>query len=122
MAELIFQLLPRLRAERDLGVPELARMTVRMGIHEVPQKSIEALESPQRAGQVPKAATLIALAAALGVAPERFYEWPIAEAQAGRSSRRTPLQIAEDAAQRRRGRQRPSPRHQDEPGESGRGA
>lgn len=102
MAELLYELLPRLRKERDLTVPELSRMTIRMGISEIPEKSIQALESKARAGQVPKAHTLIALAKALEVEPETFYEWPIAEAQANRAAKQRPLgEIAKEAGRLR---------------------
>lgn len=99
--ELIWQLLPRLREERGLSVAELSRITTRNAVAdnasaEVPQKSIEALESQARVGQVPKARYIRALAKGLGVPPETFYEYPIAEAQEAR--RRDAVAAAEEAA------------------------
>lgn len=121
MAKLIYELLPELRKKRDLTVPELSRITIRNGGTEVPQKSIEALESKSRAGQIPKAHTLVALAKALDVPPDRFYEWPIAEAQAARTTR-SPVEIARGAAQRRRDTPAASPRDQSGKPKRGRAA
>lgn len=109
MARLLFEVLPGLRKSKGWTVWNLAEATVLAG-HPIPQKSIEALESPARAGQLPKAATLRSLATALEVDPEVFYEWPIAIAQEGRrgGATQTPEQIAQEEAQRRRDRPSPS--------------
>jgi transcriptional regulator with XRE-family HTH domain len=109
VAKLIYELLPELREARGITAAELARITVRQGGTEVPQKSIEALESKARAGQVPKAHTLQALADALGVKPDVFYEWPIAVAQAQRATRSLG-EIAQEGARLRGGTTRTPPR------------
>lgn len=119
MPELLYELLPKLRDKHGLSIPELARRTVRMGIHEIPQKSIEALESPRRAGQIPKAHTLEALAAALGEDVTVFYEWPIAAAQAARVPTPSVADRARKAAQRLDGTQPTSRRTPDAEGDAG---
>ena len=109
VAKLIYELLPELRAQRDLTVPELARITTRIAM-DVPQKSIEALESKARAGQIPKRHTLEALAAAMRIEPDVFYEWPIAVAQAGRVATPSVAGRARAAARRLDDTQSTSPR------------
>lgn len=58
---------------------DLSHRTVRLGYEGVGESTIESLETV--AGRLPKAHTLEALAAALDVPPETFYEYPIAAAQ-----------------------------------------
>ncbi|MCU1677917.1 MAG: hypothetical protein JWM93_2675 [Frankiales bacterium] len=113
MAKLMYEALRELRDARGLSRGELSRMTVRLGFPGVPEKSIDALESEKRAGQLPKASTIRALAQALEVEPEYFYEWPIALAQEARATR-SPAEIARGAAQRREGKPRSS-----RPGQTG---
>ena len=77
-ATLIYELLPALRKEQGLSVAALAR---RSGVGE---KTIQTLENGKNAGRIPEAATIEHLADALRVAPDRFYEHPIAVARLSR--------------------------------------
>jgi transcriptional regulator with XRE-family HTH domain len=83
--ELIGPALARLRGERtdENGKPwsrsVLSRKTVRPGFAGISEATIKAIET--EAGRVPKAHIIEALAAALGVPPETFYEYPIAAAR-----------------------------------------
>jgi transcriptional regulator with XRE-family HTH domain len=103
VADLMWQLLPRLRAKSNLTVPELSEITRDNG-ERVPANTIAQYELKSRAGLVPKAYTLRALARALGVKPEDFYEYPIAVAQEQRGE--DAARAAEEAADEidRRGR------------------
>jgi transcriptional regulator with XRE-family HTH domain len=67
----------KLRALRgDKSVKDLSHATVRVGHVGVGERTIQLLESAP--GRVPDADILEALAAALGVEPDEFYEYPIA--------------------------------------------
>lgn len=98
---LIHAKLRELREERGYSRSALSRATVTDGFAGIPESTIEALE--KRPGQVPKAWIIEALAAALDVQPDAFYEWPIAVAQQKRTTARNPVEIARQAAQRREG-------------------
>lgn len=87
---LLRELLRGLREERGLSRSDLSFATVRLGFAGVPEPTIEALEI--KPGRVPDADTLEAIAAALEVQPDAFYEYPIAVA------RRTATQATRDAA------------------------
>jgi hypothetical protein len=63
----------------DTSRSELSRRTASPGGRYVPEKTIQALE--ENAGRVPEAEIIEALALALKVPPEDFYEWPIALAR-----------------------------------------
>ncbi len=77
--ELMQGALRRLREEAGLSRSQLSRATVREGYAGVPESTIEALET--KAGRVPDASTIEALSEALGVDPDVFYEYPIAQAR-----------------------------------------
>jgi transcriptional regulator with XRE-family HTH domain len=79
MSQLFADALRQLREERGLSRSRLSRLTVRPGSEGVGEKTIQALESVP--GRVPQAEIVEALAAALEVAPEVFYEYPIALAR-----------------------------------------
>jgi transcriptional regulator with XRE-family HTH domain len=104
--ELIHQLLPRLRAERDWSTSVLSRMTVDAASHDegVGEKTIQAIE--KNAGRVPEARIIESLARALDIEPGQFYEWPIAVARRDSAAtpeaeRRRAVDAARKAAQRR---------------------
>lgn len=71
----------RLREVRESGVSfsVLARRTPTPGDDGIGEKTIAAIE--KNPGRVPDATTLRALARALDVEPDDFYEWPIALAR-----------------------------------------
>lgn len=103
MPDLIAERLTALREERDkMSRSKLSRMTVREGYAGVPEATIKAIESEP--GRVPEARIIEALADALGVSPESFYEYPIAVARAekqtasrrARASRRVGTTEVED--------------------------
>lgn len=79
MPQLIADLLRELREERGLSRSRLSRLTVGPGNEGVGEKTIQALETFP--GRVPQAEIVEALAAALEVPPETFYEYPIALAR-----------------------------------------
>lgn len=76
---LIHEALPLLREQRKLSRSRLSRMTVQPGNAGIGEKTIQALED--NPGRVPEARIIEAIANALGVPPEHFYEWPIAVAR-----------------------------------------
>lgn len=86
---LIRERLVQLRKERGWNREDLVQATVRLGFSGVRFKTLYAIE--KEPGRVPQAHIIEALAAALDVRPDAFYEWPIAEArranQAAPSSR-----------------------------------
>lgn len=87
-----------LRAERDLSRSRLSRLTVREGYEGVGEKTIEALETYP--GRIPEATIIEALAHALDVTPETFYEWPIAVARRDARTTTGLRQIQREAAAR----------------------
>lgn len=91
LPDLIADLLPVLKAERGLSWPKLASRTVVPGSHEgYSEGTIKALV--KNPGRVPDADIIEALARALDVSPDVFYEYPIA---AARRLARTTRQEAE---------------------------
>lgn len=90
MPQLIADALRQLRKEQGLSRSRLSRLTVRAGDEGVGEKTIQALETFP--GRVPQVEIVEALAAALGVAPERFYEYPIALARRDPARARALLQ------------------------------
>lgn len=111
--ELISELLPRLRTARGWSTSILSRMTVAPGEDPgIGEKTIQAIEA--NPGRVPEARILRALARALEVAPEEFYEWPIAlvretGAATPAAERRRAIDAARKAAQRRLDKQTTTP-------------
>lgn len=79
VAQLIRDLLREVRNDRGWSRRELSWQTVRTGFDGVPESTIEALEV--KAGRVPDAEIIRALAEALDLPLERFYEYPIALAR-----------------------------------------
>jgi len=75
-----------LRLERAISRSELSRLTVSVGQLGVSESTIEALET--KPGRVPDAGTLELLARTLDVAPDVFYEYPIAVARRNARARR----------------------------------
>jgi transcriptional regulator with XRE-family HTH domain len=100
---LIYDELRRIRQDRGLSRSQLSRLTVGPGYSGVPEKTIQALETYP--GRVPDADIIEALASALGVPPEHFYEWPIAAAR--RSAKDLRAHEAEEVLQSRERRQAP---------------
>jgi hypothetical protein len=112
---------PRLMHEvlRELRGPmsrsHLSRLTVGPGQVYVGEKTIQALE--EELGRVTKAEIIEALATALGVEPDVFYEYPIALAQregraakdAKRDARQREAQALQDRAQQRSGHPEDAP-------------
>lgn len=121
MPELLARALRELREKREMSRKDLSFATVRLGYEGVPESTIESLEV--KPGRVPDADTLEALAEALGVTPEHFYEWPIADARRGARDPAARLRAREDAAvQKARERQPSRPRTtRGRRGEEGRG-
>jgi transcriptional regulator with XRE-family HTH domain len=106
---LLHERLPQLRGMRGLSQNELADLTPGVSLD-----TVRKYELKSRAGTIPDAEILKALATALGMKPEEaFYEYPIAEARRaarpGVSQRKskapkpseTPEQVAIEAAQQR---------------------
>lgn len=126
VAKLLYELLPELRAQNgNMSRMALSFQTVRQGFEGVSAKTIESWEMIP--GRLPKAHALRAVADALNVSPEVFYEWPIALAQEGRptatsGATQTLADVAEEAGRRRTSRQ--TPRDEDPPDtrQKGRGA
>lgn len=77
--KLLSDLLRQERKRQKLSRGKLSRATVRVGYDGVPESTIESYEVIP--GRVPEAETLEALADALGIRPEAFYEYPIALAR-----------------------------------------
>ena len=75
-----------LRRERGVSRSQLSRLTVDVGQPGVSESTIEALET--KPGRVPDAGTLELLAHGLDVAPDVFYEYPIAVARRNARARR----------------------------------
>lgn len=96
MSQLIADALRELRQDRGLSRSRLSRLTVRPGNEGVGEKTIQALETFP--GRVPQAEIIEALAAALEVAPERFYEYPIALARRDPAAARRLLEVATPAS------------------------
>lgn len=84
MPELFPQKLRRLRLERELTPDVLSAKTLVGDKLGVTPQGIKQAENA--AGRVPDADTIEALAGALGVVPESFYEWPIAVARRDRAA------------------------------------
>jgi transcriptional regulator with XRE-family HTH domain len=101
---LIYRLLPYLRDRADLSQNDLAHRAQPA----VSVNTIQSLEKPANAGRVPDAEILEALAEALGVQPDEFYEYPIAAAR--RTARPSVARRARRAAQRLDDTQSTSPR------------
>lgn len=76
---LLRERLRALRAERGLSRSDLSFATVRLGYAGVPEPTIEALET--KPGRIPDAEIIEALAAALEIDPDEFYEYPVAVAR-----------------------------------------
>lgn len=85
MPELLYELLPRLRKERGMSQNDLSHRTAREGVG-VSVATIQSYEKASGMGTMPKAHILEAIAAALDVPPDVFYEWPIARTQAMRGT------------------------------------
>lgn len=104
----------KLRALRgEMSVRELSHATVRVGDLGVGERTIQLLEATP--GRVPEADIIEALAAALDVNPEEFYEYPIAAAR--RTAAATPEATRKREADALRKRaQRPDARPSGEPG------
>lgn len=83
-APLIAQRLADLRQERKLSRLRLSWLTVREGFAGVPEGTIRYIET--HPGAIPGKIIIEALAKALGVAPDSFYEYPIAKARAGEAT------------------------------------
>lgn len=124
MAELLHELLPRLRKKQGLSQNDLSHLTATQGAG-VPVSTIQSYEKRANVGRVPEAEILEAFARALGVEPAMFYEWPLAEARRNarpdttkRAARRLVLERAADAPLPR-GRRRASPAKRPAPDEQG---
>lgn len=96
---LLAKALRELREQREMSRKDLSFATVRLGYEGVPESTIESLEV--KPGRVPDADTLEALAKALDVDPDHFYEWPIAEARRGARDPASRLRAREAEAVRR---------------------
>ena len=83
-APLIGLRLAELRKDAKLSRSRLSWLTVREGSEGVPEATIRRIETQR--GVVPGAWIIDALAKALGVPPESFYEYPIAKARAGEAN------------------------------------
>jgi transcriptional regulator with XRE-family HTH domain len=94
MDALIANRLFQLREQKKLSRSQLSRLTVHEGFAGVPESTIKAIEKSP--GRVPETRILEALALALNVRPEVFYEYPIALARSEGSEARSP---ASDVAQ-----------------------
>lgn len=77
--KLMHELLRELRSERGLSRSKLSRRTVLPGQEGVPEATIEKIEVTP--GRVPDAEIIEAIARALEVKPDLFYEYPIAVAR-----------------------------------------
>lgn len=85
MADLIYEVVKRMRTERGWSTGELAARTVITGEDlGIAAKTVEALE--KHPGRLPDARTIECLARAFDVTPDFFYEWPMALAQREASS------------------------------------
>lgn len=84
--ELIAELLPRLMDEKGLSRAQLSHATVRPGFKGIGEGTLKTLA--KYPGRVPDAEIIEAVAQALEVSPDAFYEYPIALARrAARLSR-----------------------------------
>jgi transcriptional regulator with XRE-family HTH domain len=96
---LIRQTLRQLRDSRGMTRRELSWATVKLGYAGVPESSIEAWET--RLGMIPSADAIEAMAAALSVPPDTFYEYPIAVekriARERESEKRLEAELSEEA-------------------------
>lgn len=97
MPTLIHELLRSMREERQWSRSQLSRQTIRQGQEGVGEKTIQSIE--ENPGRVPEARLIEDLAAAFGVPPETFYEYPIAFRR--RATREAAEQL-EQLARRRR--------------------
>lgn len=77
--KLIREVLRELRDQHNLSRSQLSRRTVAVGDPGISESTIEAIET--KPGRVPDATTLEVLARTLDVAPDAFYEYPIAVAR-----------------------------------------
>jgi transcriptional regulator with XRE-family HTH domain len=113
--KLIREALRELREARHLSRSQLSRQTVALGDPGVSESTIEALE--MKAGRVPDASTLEALARTLDVEPDTFYEYPIAVARReGRGKTAAAVTRAREAEALRGRAQQRSERPADAPG------
>lgn len=105
--KLIREALRELREEHGLSRSQLSRRTVAVGDPGVSESTIEALET--KPGRVPDATTIETLARTLDVAPDTFYEYPIAVARRDARGRKPDAAVTrerEAAALRGRAQQR----------------
>lgn len=115
MAEILADLLPKLRKAKGFSQPDLSHATARNGTP-ISSNTIASYEAVAGRGRVPEAHIIEALAKALDVEPARFYEWPLAEARrearpdtARRAASRVAKETAKKSAARPHGKRPASP-------------